>query len=284
MAQHRGALVPSPCGSGGSGVLEVPVVLGLGRQPRRPSVQGPERPGAEPNGQRADRANPLTPGGLPLGTSGAPGRATNLQSRRPAAVDRQVGERPVDGLYRSDRPLGQVGDDDRGELVDLAVKGQFAPAGDDHHQHVDLVVAVPLDAIALAEPDQVGLQVLSIQPPQRPWMAPARREAGQVDRRDGVRHAAIFPSHTIAFRACGTGRGPPAEFPAAVHNGNRPACGPKQTWRVPINLAGPLLVNQEPATVAWFAIRLGPSEFGIFDAFLDDAGRQAHLGVQVAAP
>jgi len=47
---------------------------------------------------------------------------------------------------------------------------------------------------------------------------------------------------------------------------------------------GLALVQQEPATTtAWFAIRLGPSEFGIFDAFPDDAGRQAHLGGQVAA-
>jgi hypothetical protein len=42
-------------------------------------------------------------------------------------------------------------------------------------------------------------------------------------------------------------------------------------------------VEEEPATIAWFAIRPGPSEFGIFDAFPDDAGRQAHLGGQVAA-
>ncbi|HEY2960374.1 MAG TPA: antibiotic biosynthesis monooxygenase [Actinomycetota bacterium] len=42
------------------------------------------------------------------------------------------------------------------------------------------------------------------------------------------------------------------------------------------------LVEQEPATIAWFAIRLGPSEFGIFDAFPDDAGRQAHLAGRVA--
>jgi quinol monooxygenase YgiN len=41
------------------------------------------------------------------------------------------------------------------------------------------------------------------------------------------------------------------------------------------------LVEQEPATIAWFAIRLGPSEFGIFDAFPDDAGRQAHLAGRV---
>jgi len=43
------------------------------------------------------------------------------------------------------------------------------------------------------------------------------------------------------------------------------------------------LVNDEPATTAWFAIRMGPSTFGIFDAFRDDAGRQAHLNGQVAA-
>ena len=36
-------------------------------------------------------------------------------------------------------------------------------------------------------------------------------------------------------------------------------------------------VNNEPATTAWFAVRLGPSTFGIFDVFPDDAGRQAHL-------
>jgi quinol monooxygenase YgiN len=46
--------------------------------------------------------------------------------------------------------------------------------------------------------------------------------------------------------------------------------------------AGLSLVEQEPATIAWFAIRLGPSEFGIFDAFPDDAGRQAHLAGRVA--
>ncbi|MFI5271563.1 MAG: putative quinol monooxygenase [Ktedonobacterales bacterium] len=43
------------------------------------------------------------------------------------------------------------------------------------------------------------------------------------------------------------------------------------------------VVQGEPGTVAWFAIRFGPSTFGIFDAFPDDAGRQAHLSGQVAA-
>ncbi len=43
------------------------------------------------------------------------------------------------------------------------------------------------------------------------------------------------------------------------------------------------VVMEEPATIAWFAIRLGPSSFGIFDAFPDEAGRQAHLTGRVAA-
>jgi quinol monooxygenase YgiN len=43
------------------------------------------------------------------------------------------------------------------------------------------------------------------------------------------------------------------------------------------------LVMEEPATIAWFGIRLGPTTFGIFDAFPDDAGRQAHLSGKVAA-
>ena len=43
------------------------------------------------------------------------------------------------------------------------------------------------------------------------------------------------------------------------------------------------LVVAEPDTVAWFGIQLGPSTFGIFDAFPDDSGRQAHLGGKVAA-
>src|SRR5437867_4373398 len=35
------------------------------------------------------------------------------------------------------------------------------------------------------------------------------------------------------------------------------------------------IVNEEPATVAWFALRMGPSTFGIFDAFANEKGRQA---------
>ncbi len=46
--------------------------------------------------------------------------------------------------------------------------------------------------------------------------------------------------------------------------------------------SGRTIVESEPATTAWFAIRMGPSEFGIFDAFPDDSGRQAHLAGRVA--
>ncbi|MBN7374602.1 putative quinol monooxygenase [Mycobacteroides abscessus] len=42
------------------------------------------------------------------------------------------------------------------------------------------------------------------------------------------------------------------------------------------------LVEGEQATTAWFAIRLGPTSFGIFDVFPDDAGRDAHLSGPVA--
>ena len=43
------------------------------------------------------------------------------------------------------------------------------------------------------------------------------------------------------------------------------------------------LVVREPATSAWFAVRFGRLEYGIFDVFPDEAGRQAHLAGAVAA-
>jgi quinol monooxygenase YgiN len=46
--------------------------------------------------------------------------------------------------------------------------------------------------------------------------------------------------------------------------------------------SGLALVQEEPDTTAWFAIRMGQSTFGIFDAFPDDSGRQAHLAGRVA--
>src|SRR5690349_16565430 len=47
--------------------------------------------------------------------------------------------------------------------------------------------------------------------------------------------------------------------------------------------SGLSLVEEEPETTAWFAIRMGQSTFGIFDAFADESGRNAHLNGKVAA-
>lgn len=48
-------------------------------------------------------------------------------------------------------------------------------------------------------------------------------------------------------------------------------------------LGGLALVEAEPATSSWFAVRLSPTRFAIFDTFPDAAGRDAHLAGQVAA-
>lgn len=48
-------------------------------------------------------------------------------------------------------------------------------------------------------------------------------------------------------------------------------------------LSGLPLVEDEPATTAWFGLKLGPSAYAIFDAFPDEAGRDAHLNGKVAA-
>jgi len=47
--------------------------------------------------------------------------------------------------------------------------------------------------------------------------------------------------------------------------------------------SGLAIVEEEPDTTAWFAIRMGQSTFGIFDVFPDEAGRTAHLNGRVAA-
>jgi len=45
---------------------------------------------------------------------------------------------------------------------------------------------------------------------------------------------------------------------------------------------GQALVEEEPGTTAWFAVRLSESKFAIFDVFVDESGRQAHLSGRVA--
>ena len=46
--------------------------------------------------------------------------------------------------------------------------------------------------------------------------------------------------------------------------------------------AGVGMAQQESATPIWFALQIGPSTFGVFDAFYDEAGRQAHLNGSIA--
>jgi quinol monooxygenase YgiN len=46
--------------------------------------------------------------------------------------------------------------------------------------------------------------------------------------------------------------------------------------------AGLDLAQQESTTPVWFALQLSPSTFGVFDAFFDEAGRQAHLNGPIA--
>ena len=43
------------------------------------------------------------------------------------------------------------------------------------------------------------------------------------------------------------------------------------------------IVQGESGTIHWYALQIGPSTFGIFDTFTDEAGRDAHLNGEVAA-
>jgi quinol monooxygenase YgiN len=46
--------------------------------------------------------------------------------------------------------------------------------------------------------------------------------------------------------------------------------------------SGLAIVQGEMGTVTWYAVKLGPTSYGIFDTFADEAGRQAHLSGEVA--
>ena len=43
------------------------------------------------------------------------------------------------------------------------------------------------------------------------------------------------------------------------------------------------LAEEEKDTVSWFALKFGPSSFGIFDTFDQEEGREAHLSGKIAA-
>lgn len=42
------------------------------------------------------------------------------------------------------------------------------------------------------------------------------------------------------------------------------------------------LAEAEPGTIRWYAIKIAPDTFGVFDTFADEAGRDAHLGGEIA--
>jgi quinol monooxygenase YgiN len=42
------------------------------------------------------------------------------------------------------------------------------------------------------------------------------------------------------------------------------------------------LAEQEAETTSWYAVKLGPAKFGIFDTFKDENGRNAHLTGEIA--
>jgi len=42
------------------------------------------------------------------------------------------------------------------------------------------------------------------------------------------------------------------------------------------------LAAREAGTTTWYAVKLGPAKFGIFDTFRDEAGRNAHLSGDIA--
>src|SRR5260370_18145561 len=46
--------------------------------------------------------------------------------------------------------------------------------------------------------------------------------------------------------------------------------------------AGLELTNREGTTPIWFALRLSPTTFGVFDAFASEEDRQAHLAGNMA--
>lgn len=42
------------------------------------------------------------------------------------------------------------------------------------------------------------------------------------------------------------------------------------------------LAELEADTISWYAIKMGPGKYGIFDTFADESGRNAHLQGEIA--
>lgn len=61
----------------------------------------------------------------------------------------------------------------------------------------------------------------------------------------------------------------------------RAKAGKEQELEAFLKSALPLAV-QEAGTTSWYAVKLGPDRFGIFDTFADETGRDAHLNGEIA--
>jgi quinol monooxygenase YgiN len=57
--------------------------------------------------------------------------------------------------------------------------------------------------------------------------------------------------------------------------------GKEQELEAFLKSAQPLAVA-EPATTTWYAVKLGPARFGIFDTFPNQEGREQHLSGEIA--
>jgi quinol monooxygenase YgiN len=45
---------------------------------------------------------------------------------------------------------------------------------------------------------------------------------------------------------------------------------------------GASMANDEPKTVTWYGVKMGPGMYGVFDTFDDEAGRDAHMNGEIA--
>lgn len=45
---------------------------------------------------------------------------------------------------------------------------------------------------------------------------------------------------------------------------------------------GATMSNNEPQTVTWYGVKMGPGVYGVFDTFTDEAGRDAHMNGDIA--
>ena len=45
---------------------------------------------------------------------------------------------------------------------------------------------------------------------------------------------------------------------------------------------GATMSHDEPQTVTWYGVKMGPGMYGVFDTFDDEAGREAHINGEIA--